>query len=117
MPTFRTLTVGCKVNQYETEYVREGLLRLGYREAEEGEPADLCVVNTCTVTGEADLKSRKVIRQLARQNPGTSTYSPPVNSTTVFGTRSAKSGTSTSTSSPRKWIASASTNTSSFLRT
>ena len=69
MPTFRVLTLGCKVNQYETEYVREGLLRLGYREAKDGEPADWCVVNTCTVTGESDLKSRKVIRQLARQNP------------------------------------------------
>jgi len=69
MPSFRTFTLGCKVNQYETEYVREGLLRLGYREADEGEPADLCIVNTCTVTGESDLKSRKVVRQLARQNP------------------------------------------------
>jgi len=69
MPTLTTVTLGCKVNQYETEYLREGLLRLGYREAEEGEPADLCVVNTCTVTGEADLKSRKLIRRLARQNP------------------------------------------------
>jgi len=69
MPSFKTLTLGCKVNQYETEYVREGLLRLGYRAADEGEPADLCIVNTCTVTGESDLKSRKVVRQLARQNP------------------------------------------------
>jgi len=70
MPTLRTVTLGCKVNQYETEYVREGLLRLGYEESRDGEPADLCVVNTCTVTAEGDLKSRKVIRQLARQNPG-----------------------------------------------
>jgi threonylcarbamoyladenosine tRNA methylthiotransferase MtaB len=69
MPTFRALTLGCKVNQYETEYLREGLLRLGYREAKGGEPADWCIVNTCTVTSESDLKSRKVIRQLARQNP------------------------------------------------
>ena len=69
MPTFKTLTLGCKVNQYETEYVREGLRRLGYREAEDGEPAGLCIVNTCTVTAEGDLKSRKVIRQLARRNP------------------------------------------------
>ena len=69
MPSFRTLTLGCKVNQYETEYVRQGLLRLGYREAEDGQTADLCIVNTCTVTAEADLKSRKVVRQLARQNP------------------------------------------------
>jgi len=71
MPTLRTVTLGCKVNQYETEYVREGLLRLGYEEAGKGVPADLCVVNTCTVPADGDLKSRKLIRQLARQNPGT----------------------------------------------
>jgi threonylcarbamoyladenosine tRNA methylthiotransferase MtaB len=69
MPTLRTVTLGCKVNQYETEYVREGLLRLGYHEAIDDEPADLCVVNTCTVTAEGDLKSRKLIRQLVRRNP------------------------------------------------
>ena len=69
MPTLKTLTLGCKVNQYETEYVRQGLLRLGYREATDGEPVDLCIVNTCTVTATADAKSRKAIRQLARQNP------------------------------------------------
>jgi len=70
MPTLRTVTLGCKVNQYETEYLRQGLARVGYREPARDEPADLCVVNTCTVTGEADLKSRKLIRQLARRNPG-----------------------------------------------
>ena len=69
MSTFKTATLGCKVNQYETQYVREGLIRLGYREAEGDEPADLCVVNTCTVTAEADLKSRKLIRRLGRENP------------------------------------------------
>jgi len=69
MPTFKALTLGCKVNQYETQYVCEGLLRLGYRRADEHEGADLCIVNTCTVTSEGDLKSRKTVRQLARQNP------------------------------------------------
>ncbi len=69
MPTLKTLTLGCKVNQYETEFLRQGLLRLGYREAAHGEPAELCIVNTCTVTSTADAKSRKAIRQLARQNP------------------------------------------------
>ena len=71
MPTVRTVTLGCKVNQYETEYVRQGLLRAGYREVRGDEPADLCIVNTCTVTLEGDYKSRKLIRQLARDNPGT----------------------------------------------
>ena len=65
----RTVTLGCKVNQYETEYVREGLLSAGYVDAEEGRPADLCIVNTCTVTQSGDAKSRQTIRQLARRNP------------------------------------------------
>ncbi|MFM8582446.1 MAG: tRNA (N(6)-L-threonylcarbamoyladenosine(37)-C(2))-methylthiotransferase MtaB [Planctomycetaceae bacterium] len=71
--TCRLVTLGCKVNQYETQLVKEGLERHGYREAAEGEPASLCLVNTCTVTAEADSKARQIIRQLARQNPGTST--------------------------------------------
>jgi threonylcarbamoyladenosine tRNA methylthiotransferase MtaB len=71
MPTLRTATLGCKVNQYETQFVREGLQAFGYREAEADETADLCIVNTCTVTAEGDAKSRQVIRQLARRNPGT----------------------------------------------
>jgi threonylcarbamoyladenosine tRNA methylthiotransferase MtaB len=68
--TLRMVTLGCRVNQYETEYVRQGLLSIGYREAAEGEPADLLVVNTCTVTAEGDAKSRQLIRRLAAQNPG-----------------------------------------------
>ena len=42
-PTLRTVTLGCKVNQYETEYVRQGLLEAGYRMAGEEEEADLCI--------------------------------------------------------------------------
>ena len=71
MATLRTVTLGCKVNQYETEFVRQGLCGIGYRDAADGEPADLCLVNTCTVTAEGDAKSRQTIRQLARRNPGT----------------------------------------------
>ncbi len=70
-PTLRTVTLGCKVNQYETQFVREGLHSIGYADAAEGEPADLCVVNTCTVTHDGDAKSRQAIRQLAKRNPGT----------------------------------------------
>src|SRR5438874_5895191 len=66
----RTLTLGCKVNQYETEYVREGLLGIGYQDADEADAAELCIVNTCTVTSEGDAKSRQAIRRLARKNPG-----------------------------------------------
>ena len=65
----KTVTLGCKVNQYETQLVREGLLKSGYEYAEDDQTADLCVVNTCTVTAEGDSKSRQVIRRLNRQNP------------------------------------------------
>ena len=65
----KTATLGCKVNQYETQFVRESLGRIGYVDAAPGEPADLVIVNTCTVTAESDLKSRKLIRRLARLNP------------------------------------------------
>ncbi len=70
MALLRTVTLGCKVNQYETEYVRQGLLQIGYRDAQPGEVAQVCIVNTCTVTQEGDAKSRQVIRRLARENPG-----------------------------------------------
>jgi threonylcarbamoyladenosine tRNA methylthiotransferase MtaB len=66
----RTVTLGCKVNQYETAFVREGLLGIGYEDAVEDEVAELCIVNTCTVTNEGDSKSRQTIRRLARRNPG-----------------------------------------------
>ena len=71
MALLRTVTLGCKVNQYETEFVRQALVGAGYRDATEGETADVCIVNTCTVTAEGDSKSRQVIRRLARHNPGT----------------------------------------------
>ena len=65
----KTVTLGCKVNQYETQLVREGLEKLGYQQAEDDQQAQLCVVNTCTVTREGDAKSRQAIRRLARENP------------------------------------------------
>lgn len=68
--TCRIVTLGCKVNQYESQYVKEVLEANGYREADEGEAVDLCLVNTCTVTGEADAKGRQTIRRLAQAHPG-----------------------------------------------
>ncbi len=68
-PKYCAVTLGCKVNQYETEYLCQGLELLGYRPAQPGQQCDLCVVNTCTVTAEADHKSRKAVRQLARRFP------------------------------------------------
>jgi threonylcarbamoyladenosine tRNA methylthiotransferase MtaB len=67
--TVRLLTLGCKVNQYETQYVKEALEASGYVDAAEGDAADLCIVNTCTVTHEGDAKSRQVIRRLHQQQP------------------------------------------------
>lgn len=69
IPTCRLITLGCKVNQYESQFVQEALEANGYRAAAHGEPADLCVVNTCTVTMEGDAKSRQWIRRLHQQNP------------------------------------------------
>ena len=65
----RVATLGCKVNQYETELVRQGLQRVGYTDCDASETADVCIVNTCTVTSEGDSKSRQVVRRLNRQNP------------------------------------------------
>lgn len=69
MALLKTHTLGCKVNQYETELVREGFLRANFTDAEDDQAADVCVVNTCTVTSEGDSKSRQAIRRLARENP------------------------------------------------
>ncbi|MDG1895898.1 MAG: radical SAM protein, partial [Fuerstiella sp.] len=71
--TCRLITLGCKVNQYETQLVREALRENGFREAAADESADLCLVNTCTVTNNGDSKSRQAIRKLARKNPSTKT--------------------------------------------
>lgn len=67
----RLVTLGCKVNQYETQLVKEALESAGYAEAEPGEHAHLSVVNTCTVTHEGDAKSRQLVRRLHRDNPAT----------------------------------------------
>jgi len=67
--TFRLATLGCRTNQYETQAYRDQLLAIGYEEAHEGEEADLCIVNTCTVTESADQSSRYQIRKFIKQNP------------------------------------------------
>jgi threonylcarbamoyladenosine tRNA methylthiotransferase MtaB len=68
--TCRLVTLGCKVNQYETQYVKELLETNGWVAAADDQPADLCVVNTCTVTMEGDAKSRQLVRRLHQSNPG-----------------------------------------------
>lgn len=66
----KTATLGCKVNQYETEYLRTALRSIGYVDGPDELPADLVLVNTCSVTQQSDFKSRKIIRKLAKENPG-----------------------------------------------
>lgn len=63
-------TLGCKVNQYETQGLKEKFSSLGYQVAESAEEeADVYVVNTCTVTGLSDRKSRQYIRRMKKKNP------------------------------------------------
>lgn len=66
---FRLATLGCRTNQYESQAYRDQLLGLGFQEAQEGESADLCIVNTCTVTESADRSSLQQIRQFVRHHP------------------------------------------------
>ena len=63
------LTLGCKVNQYESAAIAEGLDKLGYSIAEFTDVCDYYVINTCTVTSEADRKSRQMIRRARKNNP------------------------------------------------
>ena len=63
-------TLGCKVNQFETQAMEERLLRDGHVPAVPGEPADAVIVNTCAVTAESGRKSRQMIRRLRDENPG-----------------------------------------------
>lgn len=66
---FNIITLGCKVNQYESQVMHESLVSKGYVPAEEKEHADISVINTCTVTAVSDSKNRKLIRRLRRNNP------------------------------------------------
>lgn len=63
-------TLGCKLNFAETASLRDALARQGVRPAAKGERADICVVNTCSVTEVADHKCRQAIHRLTREHPG-----------------------------------------------
>ena len=63
-------TLGCKLNFSETSTFGKMLQEMGVRTAEKGEKADICLINTCSVTEVADQKCRQAIRRLVRQNPG-----------------------------------------------
>lgn len=70
MPTAAFTNLGCKVNQYETERLAESFEALGFTLADFREPADVYVINTCSVTADADRKSRQMARRAARQKDG-----------------------------------------------
>lgn len=62
-------TIGCKLNQFETEQIREAVESSGYLSARRGAPADIYVINTCTVTHKSDYRSRQAIRRAIKANP------------------------------------------------
>ena len=62
-------TLGCKVNQYETNAMIQEFIKNGYEIVEFNEKADIYVVNTCTVTNMADRKSRQMLRRVKELNP------------------------------------------------
>ena len=62
-------TLGCKVNQYETEAIRQQFIRAGHEIVGEDDFADVYIINTCTVTNLADRKSRQFIRKSKKVNP------------------------------------------------
>ena len=67
--TFATCTLGCKVNQYETDAMEQMLLRAGYEKTDFKEAADIYIINTCSVTNMADKKSRQMIHRAKKKNP------------------------------------------------
>ncbi len=62
-------TFGCKVNQYETENIRQALEKMGHTSCGSFADADACVINTCTVTAQSDTKCAKLIRRIRSENP------------------------------------------------
>ena len=67
--TIKFYTLGCKVNQYDTQSIRHRFIQKGFIELHNGLGADICLINTCTVTSVADRKSRQLIRSISRENP------------------------------------------------
>ncbi|MBR5223073.1 MAG: tRNA (N(6)-L-threonylcarbamoyladenosine(37)-C(2))-methylthiotransferase MtaB [Clostridia bacterium] len=62
-------TLGCKVNQYETEVMREAFESKGHTVVSDGMPFDVIIINSCTVTAESDRKTRQAVHRFKRQNP------------------------------------------------
>ena len=63
-------TLGCKVNQYESESISQSLKDSGLSPAQDNEDADICIINTCTVTQKASMQSRQAVRRTIKNSPG-----------------------------------------------
>ena len=69
-------TLGCKVNQYETQAMEQWLTAAGHTVGSFEEPCDCYIINTCTVTAVADKKNRNVIRRCRKLNPAAAAAMP-----------------------------------------
>lgn len=69
VPTYRVVTLGCRVNQYESESIGASLQLNGWQTAEKDEDAELFIINTCTVTAKAAMQSRQAVRHAVREFP------------------------------------------------
>lgn len=69
-PKFTITTLGCKVNQSESDAMAHQLKNSGWHPVQPKEKADLCIINTCTVTQKASMQSRQAVRKAIRSNPG-----------------------------------------------
>lgn len=67
---FNIITLGCKVNQYESRAMYEELEKHGFHPSKSRQEADITVINTCTVTSVSDAKNRKLVHKARRENPG-----------------------------------------------
>lgn len=68
--SFKVITLGCKVNQYESAYLKEALAGAGWGQVGRDETCDVVIINTCIVTQKAAHQSRQAIRKAIRENPG-----------------------------------------------
>ncbi len=69
MKSFTIATLGCKVNRHESEAVAEQLVDQGWKATDKGTMADICIINTCTVTQKAAMQSRQTVRKAIRNHP------------------------------------------------
>ena len=67
---FFIITLGCKVNQYESEAMHDKIVSAGFEYINSWENADIVIVNSCTVTAKSDQKARQILHKIRRENPG-----------------------------------------------